>query len=340
VSSRLIDYDDLDAEFGVMKRVAERSGMPLSISLFQNIMHPTTWKKILALLDEANDAGVQMRGQVMGRPTGFLLGLDLSYNPFSLYPSFQAFSAIPLKEKVAELRKPEVRAAILSEQPGKRQYEFQKFFTQFDWLFPLGDPPIYEPVPENSVGAISRRIGRSPEEIVYDLMLENDGANLLFLPIANFVDGNLDAVLEMMVHEHTLLGPGDGGAHYGVICDAGFPTFMLTYWARDRGVGRRLPLEQVVEALSSKPARAVGLLDRGVLKPGYKADINIIHFPSLRLHSPRPIFDLPGGGRRLLQPTEGYVASIVSDTVIRRDGELTDKLPGRLVRGRQAAPAQ
>lgn len=339
VIEALIDYQDLDEEFDLVRGVAKRAGLPLSISLFQNVMYPTTWKDILAKLDDANDAGVQMRGQIIGRPTGFLLGLDVSHNPLSLHPTYKSIAHLPISEKVAEMRKPEVRAQILSEQPDKRQYEFQQFFTRYDWMFPLGDPPVYEPSQEMSVAAIAGRTGLTPEEVVYDLMLENEGETLLFLAIANFVDGNLDAVLEMMEHDHTILGLGDGGAHYGVICDAGFPTFMLTYWARDRKAGRRLSLPAVVEALSSRPAHAVGMLDRGVVAPGYKADINIIDFNNLRLHAPRPIYDLPGGGRRLLQPADGYVATIVNGKVVYRDGIATGELPGRLVRGGQPAPA-
>jgi N-acyl-D-amino-acid deacylase len=335
----LIDYSELDSEFDVVRGVAQRAGMPLSISLFQNIMYPTAWKDILAKLDDANAEGIEMRAQVIGRPTGFLLGLDVSHNPLSLRPSLQAIAHLPLKEKVAELRKPEVRQRILSEESGKRQYEFQQFFTRYDWMFPLCDPPVYEPELSTSVAKRAEQTGSSPEEIVYDLMLENDGNTLLFLPIANFVDGNLDAVLEMMEHEHTLLGLGDGGAHYGVICDAGYPTFMLTYWARDRKAGRRLSLEAVVEALSSKPAAAVGLCDRGVLAAGYKADVNIIDFDRLRLHAPRPVYDLPGGGRRLLQPADGFSATIVNGEVIYENGNPTGRLPGRLVRGRQPAPS-
>ena len=175
--------------------------------------------------------------------------------------------------------------------------------------------------------------GVSPKEIAYDLLLEDDGHAVLFVAVANYVDGNLDSALELARHPHTILGLGDGGAHYGLICDAGYPTFMLTYWTRDRSTGERMSVPEVVKALSHDTASAVGLSDRGLIAPGYKADLNIIDYDRLHVHAPRVKYDLPAGGRRITQAASGYAVTIVSGIVTYRDGEPTGALPGRLVRG-------
>lgn len=335
VIEALIDFDDnMDSEFGLLRRVVEKSGRPLSFTVTQILDHPDCWRQMLGLIDEAQADGVPMKGQVIGRPTGMMLGLNLSFNPFSLAASYQAIAGLPLAEKVAEMRKPEVRARILSERPDGAKYKMLDYLERFDRIFDLGDPPDYAPPADASVAAIAARRGVDPREVAYDLLLERDGNAILFLPIGNYAECTLDPVLGMLTHEHTLLGLGDGGAHYGVICDAGYPTFMLTYWTRDR-VGERLALPQVIRALASDPAEAVGLADRGRVAPGYKADLNIIDYDRLHLHAPRVMFDLPAGGRRMVQDADGYVATIVSGEVTYREGQPTGALPGKLVRGPQ-----
>jgi N-acyl-D-aspartate/D-glutamate deacylase len=205
-------------------------------------------------------------------------------------------------------------------------------------MFRLGDPPDYEPRPEDSLAAEAARRGTGPDALAYDLMLERDGRAMLYLAMANYVDGGLDAVLAMMRHPHTVPGLGDGGAHCGTICDGSYSTFLLSHWARDRSRGEKLPLPFVVRSLSRDTAEIVGFRDRGRVAAGYKADLNLIDFDRLRLHPPEILSDLPAGGRRLIQHAEGYRATIVSGAVVAVDGIPTGALPGRLVRGPQPGP--
>jgi N-acyl-D-aspartate/D-glutamate deacylase len=339
VLQALFDPVNLETDFALLRRVAEQSGRPLSFTLVQIGDFPNRWTRTLQLVEEANRDGVLVKAQVIGRPTGILIGLNLSYNPFSLYPSYAAIAALPLEEKVAKLRDPELRRRLLSEVPGGSEYPTLRFLSAYPIMFPIEEPINYEPPPSSSVAARAGRLGIRPEELVYDMLLERAGNAVLFVPLANYADGNLDAVLAMLKHPDTLLGLGDGGAHYGLICDAGYPTYMLTYWARDRAHGERLPLSHVVKTLTRDPALAIGLADRGLIARGHKADLNIIDFDKLRLHVPGIAFDLPGGGRRLTQAADGYIATIVNGVVIHRDGMPTGALPGRLVRGPQPSPA-
>jgi N-acyl-D-aspartate/D-glutamate deacylase len=204
-------------------------------------------------------------------------------------------------------------------------------------MFPLGDPPNYEPLLDDSVVGRAMRLGKRPEEVAYDLLLENGGRGILLLAFGNYLGGNLDAVRDMLTDRNTIFGLGDGGAHYGMICDASLPTFMLTHWARDRSRGPKLGLAEIVRGLSRDPAAAIGLLDRGVVAPGYKADLNVIDHDRLSLASPRVVRDLPAGGKRIVQDAKGYIATIVSGRVTQRNGTPTAELPGGLVRGPQVA---
>jgi N-acyl-D-amino-acid deacylase len=332
-----LDLERMEAEFPILRHMVEKSGRPLSFSLFDALHAPRTWCRGLELVDEANARGLPMRAQVIGRSTGFLFGLNLSYHPFSFYPTYKAISHLPLAERVRELRKPEVRRRLLSEEPDVPVYAtLQIYLRYYEWMFALGNPPDYEPPPEMSILAQATRRGVSPEEVALDLLLEDDGESVLFVTAANYAGGTLDHAAQMLENENTLLGLGDGGAHYGLICDASVPTFMLTYWARDRVRGGKMPLSTIVKKLTSSNASAVGLNDRGVIAPGYKADINIIDYPRLALQAPRMTNDLPGGGGRLSQAATGYKATLVNGQVTYRDGVATGALPGRLVRGTQA----
>lgn len=330
--------DNFDEDFAMLEVLARESGRPLSYSLAQLIDDPDHWKRCLDRTREAVAGGLQMKAQVIGRPTGMLLGLDVSFNPFTFYPAYKEIADLPLAEKVAAMREPEMRRRILSEEPEASSLPILRHMANFDWMFAMGDPPNYEPPLDTSISAIARRTGNTPQEIAYDMLLENDGHALIFQPIANYAEGNLDAPLAMMRDENAILGLGDGGAHYGMIMDSSYPTFMLTYWARDRK-GTRMTLSEVVKALALDTAEAVGLADRGRIALGYKGDLNIIDFDKLRLHAPRPQRDLPSGGRRLMQRAEGIEATIVSGVTINRSGEPTGALPGKLIRGAQAAPA-
>jgi N-acyl-D-amino-acid deacylase len=331
-----LDTNKFEAEFPLLRRMSQVSGRPLSFSLFDALHAPMTWHRGLELVDEARKDGLPISAQVIGRPTGFLFGLSLSYNPFSFHPSYLKIAGLSLQERVAQMRRPEFRARLLSEQPQESVYAtLQIYLRYFQWTFKLGDPPNYEPSPDTSILAIAQQRGVSPDEVALDMLLEDDGKAVLFVTAANYAGGSLDHTLDMLRNPHTLLGLGDAGAHYGLICDASVPTFMLAYWTRDRERGTKFPLEGMVKRLTSDNASAVGLLDRGVLAPGYKADINIIDYDRLALRAPRMEANLPGGGSRLVQDAEGYVATLVSGKVTYREGVPTGVLPGKLIRGPQ-----
>lgn len=329
--------EQFEQEFRMLERIGRKSDRPVHVTLVQLLDGSDVWRRGLKLLDESNARGVNLKAQVMGRPIGLCLGLETTCNPFSLYPTYRQLNDLPLAEKLAELRKPEVRSAILSEEPvpEEKDQALFSFLSNFNFMFRLGDPPLYEPDFEQSIGAIAAKRGITPQELAYDMLLEKEGQELIYLAFGNYADGNLDAVLEMMKSEHSVLGLGDGGAHSGLICDGGYPTFMLTYWTRDRTKGERIPLTEVVKWLSHDTAFAIGLRDRGVVAVGYKADLNVIDYEGLRLHPPCVTYDLPSGGRRLSQLAEGYVATILSGVVVYQNGEATGELPGRLVRGVQ-----
>ena len=292
----------------------------------------------MTMVEKANADGGDITAQIFPRPIGLVIGLELSGNPFVMYPSYREIAHLPLAERVAEMRKPEVRERILNDKPESDGHPLMFAVQAFNWIFPLGDPPDYEPDPSNSIGARAKVRGVSPVEEAYDRLLDDEGHAMLLVTLANFRDASLDTVAELVRREDVVLGLGDGGAHYGMICDASFPTYMLTHWVRDRASGR-LTVAAAVRELTSVPARVAGLADRGRLAVGYKADVNVVDHDALRLHKPVVSYDLPAGGRRLDQTADGYVATIVSGEIIAENGVPTDARPGRLVRGRQAAPA-
>jgi N-acyl-D-aspartate/D-glutamate deacylase len=242
---------------------------------------------------------------------------------------------LPFAERLKLLRTSEWRTRLLSEQPSSDNPFVKSVLRNFSKMFPLRDPPDYEPTPDQSLGAQAARANKRAEELAYDWMLADDGRALILFPFLNYAQDDLEPSLAMMRHPHTILGLGDGGAHVGMICDGSFPTSMLTHWTRDRTRGDKLPLEWVIKAQSHDTAAAVGLHDRGLLKPGYKADLNVIDYNHLTLHRPGVAYDLPAGGRRLVQRADGYVANIVSGQVTYRNGEPTTALPGKLIRGAQ-----
>lgn len=330
---------DAASEFALMRRLAERSGRPLSYSLIQM---PTgeedAYRVSLAALSDAAEAGLEMRAQVAPRPVGMFYGLDLSFHPFAFHPSYKAIRNLPLAERVARMKDPGFRARLLSEQPEDGNPINVKTVKAFQFSFPWTDAPDYEPDLTQTIGKRAREAGLRVEEYAYDLLLANEGKAVFYQPAANYREGNLHAVREMLGHPRTVVGLADGGAHYGMICDASFPTYLLQRWARDAAPAERIPLPQAIAALTSEPAALAGLQDRGRLAPGCKADINLIDLDRLKLHVPTVRHDLPAGGRRMYQGAEGYVATIVSGTVTYRNGEPTGALPGRLVRGQREAP--
>ncbi len=319
-------------EFDMVRRLARMSGRPTSVSLAQVHHDPTAWRTLLGLIEGAAAEGLAVLGQVAPRPIGTLLGLQTSLHPFTGHPSYRALARLPLAEQVRALRDPEMRGRLLAESPVGRAAVAVARFSDFHRVFPLGDPPDYEPTPERSVAAIAARRGQPSLAVALDLLLEQEGKAFLFAPFSNYADVNLDACRVMLASEATIPGLGDGGAHVGMISDASFPTYLLMHWGRDRASGR-IPLETLVRKQTWDTARAVGLLDRGRIARGAKADINVIDFGALALEPPRMAHDLPAGGRRLMQRARGYVATIVSGECVYRHGEATGALPGRLVRG-------
>ncbi len=335
VIEALIDFDQLKPEFDLLCRVSKSADVPFTFSLLQTLMLPQAWSEALRLLQSAVKSGVAAKAQVFGRPTGLLLGLNLSLHPFSNYPTYKKIAHMPLAQRVAQMRKPEVRAQILSELPDDPTHPLQAFLTAFNRMFPLGDPPNYVPPLDSSIGARAVMSGITPQAFAYEYLLDSNGDSMLFVAAANYVDFNLEPVFKMLKDENTVLGLGDGGAHYGMICDAGYPTFMLTYWTRDRTNGEKLGLPFVIKSLSRDPAVTVGLKDRGLIATGYRADINIIDYDHLQLRAPRLAHDLPAGGSRLKQAASGYMATLVNGEVTYQNGVPTGALPGRLVRGPQ-----
>ena len=334
VFEMISDFDDLDGEFDLFCRMVEDAGRPMTISLAQRDSAPDHWKLILARIEAAAARGLPIKGQVAGRPIGVLLGLECSLHPFVACPSYQAIARRPLAERVRELRNPDLRRRILGETAESSRATVRYISRGYHKLFRLGDPPDYEPHPSQSVAALAARAGRPAAELAYDLLLESDGREILYFPLHNYTEQTLEVARQMMTHKDTLSGLGDGGAHVGTICDASFTTYALTHWGRDRPHGR-FELPWLIKRQTRDTAAAVGLLDRGLIQPGMKADLNVIDFARLQLRRPYIVHDLPARGRRLMQKAEGYVATIVNGAVTYREGEPTGALPGRLVRGAQ-----
>ena len=286
------------------------------------------------MIADANTAGQKMTGMVLTRPTGIMLGFEISQNPFLECPSWQEIAPLPFAARLAALRDSSMRDRLLNETPNDPIAA--RRLRRWDRIFPLGDPPDYEPAAEHSIGAEARRTGLDPAALAYDRLLENDGRTILYRPLSNYAHGTLETVREMMAHPNTLIGLGDGGAHVSVLCDASAMTYGLTHWTRDRATGR-FPLEWMVRRLTRDNARALGLNDRGVIAPGMKADLNVIDGTRLSLHAPHVVYDLPAGGRRLMQRADGYVATVLSGEIVSREGATTGRLPGRLIRGAQHA---
>ena len=342
VMQLITDFDAPDSTFALLRRLVQCSGRPLSVSLLEGAYGPMTlrWRDVLDWAGEATASGLPIKAQVLGRAIGVMLGHELTLNTFYTCESYVKLAGLPFEERIQALKTSEMRARILAESADPNPtIVLGRLAREFDHMFLLGDPPDYEQPFSQSIAARAQRAGVTPEELVYDLRLEGGGRNNLYVTLCNYEQGSLDTSLAMMRHAGAVLGLGDGGAHCGTICDGSYPTFMLTHWVRDRTRGERLPLPQVVKWLAHDTACAVGLLDRGMVAPGYKADLNLIDLDRLLLHAPEVAYDLPGGGRRLVQRAEGYAATIVNGAVVYRGGVPTGLLPGRLVRGPQSANA-
>lgn len=326
------DAEDVDGEFALMRRLMEASGRPLTFSLVQKHKNRNGWKRVLELTKQAVDDGLKINAQIAPRGVGILLGLQGSRNVFSECPSYQAIAHLPFEERVRLLRDPQVRQTLVRELREHSKTPLGQRLVEFTNIFPFGDPPNYDPGPEQSLAAIGEREGRDPAEVAYDQLLADDGHGMLYSPFANYPARSLDVRVEVIADPNTVIGLGDGGARVGLVSDSSFQTFVLSHWQH------KFDLTWLVKRQTSDTARTVGLYDRGVIAPGMKADINVIDPAELGMAAPHMQFDLPAGGRRLLQRSRGYDATIVSGVVVYRNGEATGALPGRLVRGPQAVP--
>ncbi|HEU5301213.1 MAG TPA: amidohydrolase family protein [Acidimicrobiia bacterium] len=331
------DPDGTKREVEWMARLSTAIGRPVSFVLIQVDSAPTLWREILATSNAAIADGADLRAQVAGRPTGLLAGHQTSHNLLDVIPAYVELRDRPLPELLELLRDPAVRERILGWEPdAATRARLEGAYTK---TFVMGTPPDYEPGPEKSIAAIAAREGRTPLEVAYDAMLEDDGRAMLLVPLLGYSDGSSEPVLEMINDPRSVLSLADGGAHLGIVCDASMPTYLLTHWTRDRTRGDRVPIETIVRKQCRETAELYGLFDRGLLAPGMLGDVNVIDYEALQLDNPIVRDDLPGGGRRLLQGAKGYVATIKRGVVTYRNGAPTGAYPGRLVRGAQAAPA-
>ena len=334
------NHSQMETELPWLTQVAKDNQLPVAFALVQTDQTPDTWKRLLAALDETDRAGIPLYGAVGGRPAGILMAWLGSMQPFMAHPLWQQIAPLPWAEKLARLRDPQVRAALtdLAALRASAQYDGRlAYLTQgFHKMYALGARPDYEPAREHSVAAIAEREGRNPLEVVYDMLMAQDGKGIVYFPSFNYAYNDLSQLHTELQHPRTMMSLADGGAHCGYICDVSMPTFMLTHWARDRQRGPTLPLELMVQRQTRDTARIYGLHDRGLLQPGYLADINIIDFDRLQLPPPEVVFDLPAGGRRLVQTAHGYIATLKAGEVIMQGGERTGALPGKLLRGPQA----
>ncbi|HLW70153.1 MAG TPA: amidohydrolase family protein [Candidatus Binataceae bacterium] len=326
-----ITGDDADLEW--MARLSTETQRPISLAALISRRSGMKMREVLDFIERSNARGARMVAQVAARPAGTLMSLQSSVHPFSTHRSYrQLMAGLSLQERVARMRDPDVRAQILNDAPAVKEEQTLGMVAGFKHHFSLGDPPDYEPTADRSILERAQRSHRTPQEVAYDTLLERDGREIIYMPLA-YKNYSFDSILPQLTNPHTILSLSDGGAHCGVICDASMPTYLLTHWVRDRSRGARIPLEFAVKRQTHDTAQLYGLRDRGTLAPGMKADINLIEFDRLRLHPPEMVFDLPANGRRFVQRADGYKFTIVSGEVTFEDGEPTGAMPGKVVRG-------
>ena len=334
------DFHNWEQEMDWMKRLSVDNNCQINFVLF--FREEADWDRVLKQLDycrQANAEGAQLIPHVGARPVNILLSWDGTINPFSFHANYGPLSVMSHEDRLAELQKPEVRAAIVAEDLPLMDDSFMDtIIGGYDKLYPLGNPPNYEPAPEDSIAAKAAEAGVSPQEFCYDLMMQDNGKTVVYFPCFGYGANDLSRQVELLEDSSTVISLADTGAHCGVLCDASIPTQMLSYYVRDRERGHRLKLEDVVKMQTFDTARCVGLEDRGTLEVGMKADLNLIDFETLQLESPQIIYDLPAGGRRMFQGASGYIATIVNGEVIMENGKHTGAVPGALIRGAQPAP--
>ncbi len=325
------DWEDLDDEFSILRETSDRTGAKGTFTLLYLDSQPELWRAQLERIEAAQQAGLDIRGQVLSRPVGMMMGLKSSMQPFYQRPTFLSLADLPLAEKLDRLRDQEVKAQILAENDVNPHIFVRIIRSNYDRVFVLEDPIDYLPSRQNTITALAAAAGQEPESWLYDYLFAGDGSNLIYFAAANLSEH----IPELLGHPNTVAALGDGGAHVGSICDTSANVYVLTKWVKDRG---EFELSQAINMLTRQPAELFSLLDRGLLQPGLKADINVIDFEALKLRTPHVVHDLPAGGLRFLQNAEGIEATIVSGEVIYEKGEATGALPGRLVRGSQADP--
>ena len=334
------DFHNWEQEMDWMKRLSVDNHCQINFVLF--FREEADWDRVLKQLDycrQANAEGAQLIPHVGARPVNILLSWDGTINPFSFHANYGSLAVMSHEDRLAELQKPEVRAAIVAEDlPLMGDSFMDTIIGGYDKLYPLGNPPNYEPAPEDSIAAKAAEAGVSPQEFCYDLMMQDNGKTVVYFPCFGYGANDLSRQVELLEDSSTVISLADTGAHCGVLCDASIPTQMLSYYVRDRERGHRLKLEDVVKMQTFDTARCVGLEDRGTLEVGMKADLNLIDFETLQLESPQIIYDLPAGGRRMFQGASGYIATIVNGEIIMENGKHTGAVPGALIRGAQPAP--
>jgi N-acyl-D-aspartate/D-glutamate deacylase len=317
-----------------MKELARRTGRTISVNLNQPDDAPDLWKDVLALLDEAHEEGIPIVAQVAGRVVGLLMCLEGSFNPLGFHPAYAPLAALPLAERAAAIIDPAMRDAFASApEEGGELYQML-VLDRLDRFWAVEDGDIdYEPPADQSLAAVAERAGARATDLMIDQLATNDGNGIVLTPFFNYAYGDLSFSYEVHRHPGTRMGLADAGAHCGVVCDGGTPTFMLTHWTRDRTRGPKLPLEYVVRRQTQETAELYGLGDRGALLPGLRADINVIDYDHLTFGAARMAHDLPAGARRLVQKAKGYDATFVAGVQIVDHDEFTGELPGQLIRG-------
>jgi N-acyl-D-aspartate/D-glutamate deacylase len=327
-----VNSDFGPGEFEAMRAAAEVSGRPLSCLIVQVRDSPDLWRETMQHIRDARADGVQCNGQVHVRGIGMLMGLETRLNPFHGHRTWQALANLSPRERASRLIDDAgLRERLVAERPEHKHTQWVE--SLLPQLYRLDDPLVYEPSSDESLIAQARREGRDPWAVMLDWLLLHDGEGIVMHPFENYHGGDLDAIREMLLDDASVIGVADGGAHVGVICDAGAPTFMLTHWGRDRTRGPGLPLPFLVHKHTRGNALAYGLGDRGLLQEGFKADINVINFDELTLTRPRVVYDLPAGGKRLIQQARGYRHTFVSGVETVANDTFTDAMPGRLIRG-------
>ena len=333
------DFVDRDAEFKMFRDMCAVSERPLSFTIVESPRSADFHKDLLKRIETARADGFKITGQCPVRPIGILLGFECTLNPFMRNPGWQEIADMAPAQRVAALQDPDRRQRLLQSSGGvERVLVGGGIIENFHNMFEMGEWPYYEPAPDQTVARRAEAHGVDPAEFALDLLLKNDGTNMLWVPFTNYGFMNLDGTRELLTHRYTVPALGDGGAHVGTICDGSFPTTLLQHWGRDRPKDK-IDLEFLVQRQARDTARTVGLCDRGVLEAGYRADINVIDFDNLAVRGPELAYDLPAGGRRVLQRADGYLHTIVSGEETYASGEATGALPGRLVRGAQPSPA-